>query len=72
MFSPPTSYSRPWEKLIPITQLESTTSTDCPRVLLDAGEQVDAVACLEPSESLSVNTPQQLHAVAKALQAIQR
>lgn len=46
--------------------------TDCPRVLLDAGEQVDAVACLEPSESLSVNTPQQLHAVAKALQAIQR
>jgi bifunctional UDP-N-acetylglucosamine pyrophosphorylase/glucosamine-1-phosphate N-acetyltransferase/UDP-N-acetylglucosamine pyrophosphorylase len=46
--------------------------TDCPRVLLDAGEQVDAVACLEPSESLSVNTPQQLHAVAKALQAKQR
>ncbi|MDA9718415.1 NTP transferase domain-containing protein [Planctomycetaceae bacterium] len=46
--------------------------TDCPRVLLNAGEQVDAVACLEPSESLSVNTPQQLHAVAKALQAIQR
>ena len=46
--------------------------TDCPKVLLDAGEQVDAVACLEPSESLSVNTPQQLHAVAKALQAIQR
>lgn len=46
--------------------------TDCPRILLDAGEQVDAVACLEPSESLSVNTPQQLHAVAKALQAMPR
>ena len=46
--------------------------TDCPKVLLDAGELVDAVACLDPSESLSVNTPQQLHAVAKALQAIQQ
>jgi len=45
--------------------------TDCPKVLLDAGELVDAVACLDPSESLSVNTPQQLHAVAKALQAMQ-
>ena len=32
--------------------------TDCPKVLLDAGEPVDAVACLEPSESLSVNTPE--------------
>ena len=46
--------------------------TDCPKVLLDAGELVDAVACLDPSESLSVNTPQQLHAVTKALQAMQR
>ena len=45
--------------------------TDCPKVLLDAGELVDAVACLDPSESLSVNTPQQLHAVAKALQTMQ-
>ena len=41
--------------------------TDCPKVLLDAGELVDAVACLDPSESLSVNTPQQLEVVAKAL-----
>ena len=46
--------------------------TDCPKVLLDAGKQVDAVACLDPSETLSVNTPQQLEAVANALQAIQR
>ena len=46
--------------------------TDCPKVLLDTGEPVDAVACLDPSESLSVNTPEQLQAVAQALQAIQR
>ena len=46
--------------------------TDCPKVLLDAGELVDAVACLDPSESLSVNTPQQLHAVAEALQAMRQ
>ena len=46
--------------------------TDCPKVLLDAGEKVDAVACLDPSESLSVNTPQQLNAVAEALQAIHK
>ena len=44
--------------------------TDCPKVLLDAGKQVDAVACLDPSESLSVNTPEQLNVVAEALQAI--
>ena len=46
--------------------------TDCPKVLLDAGKQVDAVACLDPSETLSVNTPQQLVAVANALQTVQR
>ncbi len=44
--------------------------TDCPKVLLDAGELVDAVACLDPSESLSVNTPQQLEVVAKALRQL--
>ena len=46
--------------------------TDCPKVLLDTGEPVDAVACLDPSESLSVNTPEQLQAVAKALQTMLR
>ena len=46
--------------------------TDCPKVLLDLGENVDAIACLDPSETLSVNTPQQLHAVAEALQAIHK
>jgi bifunctional UDP-N-acetylglucosamine pyrophosphorylase/glucosamine-1-phosphate N-acetyltransferase len=41
--------------------------TDCPRILLEAGERVDAVACLDPSEALSVNTPDQLAAVAAVL-----
>ena len=46
--------------------------TDCPKVLLDTGEPVDAIACLDPSESLSVNTPEQLQAVAKAFQTMLR
>jgi bifunctional UDP-N-acetylglucosamine pyrophosphorylase/glucosamine-1-phosphate N-acetyltransferase/UDP-N-acetylglucosamine pyrophosphorylase len=41
--------------------------TDCPGMLLDAGRVVDAVACLDASETLSVNTPEQLAAVAVAL-----
>jgi len=41
--------------------------TDCPRLLLEAGEPVDAVACLDPSETLSVNTPEQLAAVSAVL-----
>ena len=42
--------------------------TDCPGLLLAEGLAVDAVACLDPSETLSVNTPAQLAAVAEALQ----
>jgi bifunctional UDP-N-acetylglucosamine pyrophosphorylase / glucosamine-1-phosphate N-acetyltransferase len=41
--------------------------TDCPGMLLAEGHPVDAVACLDPSETLSVNTPAQLAAVAAAL-----
>ena len=41
--------------------------TDCPGMLLDAGCLVDAVPCLDASETLSVNTPEQLAAVAAAL-----
>lgn len=41
--------------------------TDCPGLLLAEGRPVDAVACLDPSETLSVNTPAQLAAVATAL-----
>jgi len=43
--------------------------TDCPRLLAAAGLVVDAVPCLDASESLSVNTPEQLAAVAAALRA---
>jgi len=41
--------------------------TDCPGILLGDGKPVDAVPCLDPSETLSVNTPQQLADVAEAL-----
>ena len=41
--------------------------TDCPGMLLREGCVVDAVACLDASETLSVNTPEQLAAVAAAL-----
>ncbi|MFN9369130.1 MAG: NTP transferase domain-containing protein [Planctomycetia bacterium] len=41
--------------------------TDCPALLLAAGKVVDAVACLDDSETLSVNTPEQLAAVAATL-----
>jgi hypothetical protein len=36
-------------------------------MLLAEGHVVDAVACLDQSETLSVNTPEQLAAVAAAL-----
>ena len=41
--------------------------TDCPGILLGDGRPVDALACLDPSETLSVNTPEQLAEVAEAL-----
>lgn len=41
--------------------------TDCPGILLADGRTVEAVPCLDPSETLSVNTPEQLAAVAEAL-----
>ena len=43
--------------------------TDCPGILLAEGRTVDAVPCLDPSETLSVNTPEQLALVAAALAA---
>lgn len=45
--------------------------TDCPGLLLAAGRTVAAVACLDSSETLSVNTPEQLAAVAAVLEARQ-
>jgi bifunctional UDP-N-acetylglucosamine pyrophosphorylase/glucosamine-1-phosphate N-acetyltransferase/UDP-N-acetylglucosamine pyrophosphorylase len=41
--------------------------TDCPGLLQTEGRTVDAIPCLDPSETLSVNTPEQLAAVAAAL-----
>jgi len=41
--------------------------TDCPGMLLREGRVVDAVAFFDASETLSVNTPEQLAAVAVAL-----
>lgn len=37
--------------------------TDCPGVLKKAGERVDALCVLKPSEALSINTPEELAAV---------
>jgi bifunctional UDP-N-acetylglucosamine pyrophosphorylase/glucosamine-1-phosphate N-acetyltransferase/UDP-N-acetylglucosamine pyrophosphorylase len=41
--------------------------TDCPALLLREGRTVDASACLDSSETLSVNTPEHLAAVAAVL-----
>ena len=43
--------------------------TDCPGLLQNRGDLVEARACLEPCERLSVNTPDQLAIVAAALAA---
>jgi bifunctional UDP-N-acetylglucosamine pyrophosphorylase/glucosamine-1-phosphate N-acetyltransferase/UDP-N-acetylglucosamine pyrophosphorylase len=37
--------------------------TDCPGVLMKAGEPVDAQCVLQPIEALSINTPEELRAV---------
>jgi bifunctional UDP-N-acetylglucosamine pyrophosphorylase/glucosamine-1-phosphate N-acetyltransferase/UDP-N-acetylglucosamine pyrophosphorylase len=37
--------------------------TDCPGVLIAAGERVDAECVLQPIEALSINTPEELRAV---------
>ena len=44
--------------------------TDCPGMLLEDGKLVDAVPCLDQSEALSVNTPEQLEIVATALKKL--
>ncbi len=44
--------------------------TDCPSILLADGEQVDALAVLEPCEALSVNTPDELASVEAELERL--
>lgn len=44
--------------------------TDCPGVLLAAGKEVRALAVLDPSESLSINTLEELAAVEAAMDEI--
>jgi bifunctional UDP-N-acetylglucosamine pyrophosphorylase/glucosamine-1-phosphate N-acetyltransferase len=46
--------------------------TDLPEILLDQGEDVRALACLQPIEALSVNTVEQLAEVEAALKSIGR
>jgi bifunctional UDP-N-acetylglucosamine pyrophosphorylase/glucosamine-1-phosphate N-acetyltransferase/UDP-N-acetylglucosamine pyrophosphorylase len=59
--------------LVALSRLDNTNAsgeyylTDCPGILLGDGRPVDALACLDPSETLSVNTPEQLAEVAEAL-----
>lgn len=54
-------------RLVPLNRAGEYYLTDCPRLLQEAGRLVDAVACLDPLETLSVNTPEQLAVVAEAL-----
>ncbi|WP_425617424.1 NTP transferase domain-containing protein [Anatilimnocola sp. NA78] len=37
--------------------------TDCPGILLHEGKRVEAIAVLDPCESLSINTPEELQSV---------
>jgi bifunctional UDP-N-acetylglucosamine pyrophosphorylase/glucosamine-1-phosphate N-acetyltransferase/UDP-N-acetylglucosamine pyrophosphorylase len=46
--------------------------TDLPEILLRQGEDVRALACLQPIEALSVNTVEQLAEVEAALRSIGR
>lgn len=43
--------------------------TDCPAILREAGDRVDALACLKPVEAFSVNTPEELAIVEERLRA---
>jgi bifunctional UDP-N-acetylglucosamine pyrophosphorylase/glucosamine-1-phosphate N-acetyltransferase len=54
-------------RLVPVNHAGEYYLTDCPRLLQDSGRLVDAVACLDPRETLSVNTPEQLAVVAEVL-----
>ena len=44
--------------------------TDCPSVLMKAGEQVDAVCVLQPCEALSINTVEELKIVEEEMKNI--
>lgn len=44
--------------------------TDCPEILLQTGKKVDALACLSPSESLSINTIEHLKEVEAEMQRL--
>ncbi len=43
--------------------------TDCPGKLLAAGQRVEALAVLQPSEALSINSPDELAVVEAAMQS---
>jgi bifunctional UDP-N-acetylglucosamine pyrophosphorylase/glucosamine-1-phosphate N-acetyltransferase/UDP-N-acetylglucosamine pyrophosphorylase len=64
---------RPDALLSALDQLTSNNAqgeyylTDCPSVLMKAGEAVDALCVLRPVEALSINTPEELRAVEEEL-----
>lgn len=43
--------------------------TDCPAILLGEGKRVEALPVLDPCESLSINTPEELQAVERQLES---
>jgi bifunctional UDP-N-acetylglucosamine pyrophosphorylase/glucosamine-1-phosphate N-acetyltransferase len=56
-------------QLRPENQQREYYLTDCPGVLKAAGRTVEALDVLHPSETLSINTPEELAAVEAALRA---
>lgn len=44
--------------------------TDCARLLREAGRPVEALACLQPCESLSINNPDELRLVDQTMRAM--
>ncbi len=56
------------DKLRPENVQREYYLTDCPRLMLDAGQQVAALNCFEQIESLGVNTRVQLAEVTRSIQ----
>ncbi len=56
------------DKIRPENAQKEYYLTDCPRLMLEAGQPVAALNCFEPIESLGVNTRVQLAEVTKTIQ----
>jgi bifunctional UDP-N-acetylglucosamine pyrophosphorylase/glucosamine-1-phosphate N-acetyltransferase/UDP-N-acetylglucosamine pyrophosphorylase len=57
------------ERLRPDNAQKEYYITDCPRIMLEAGQEVRALDILQPSESLSINNMEELAAVEAAMRS---